>query len=401
MVLGGLGVAALLLALGPQLQIGRRLTGVPMPFAFIEWLPGVSQAVAAIAKPERTVVLARLCMGALAGVGAARLMAGMSRRGRGHALLVFAALLAFLLVELPIHPRYIQPIEIPEGFRVLAEQNGGALMELPFATQQSETGGERMLYQTIHGHPIMGGYLARNYRSPIVDSCGPFWSFISARYLPIEGRDIVSPTISSRPLDILSFYNIGYIALYNNYSGPDSAPIDPQEKAAFEDILAHVSHAPPLYTGSYVGIYKVDSVGPQSLRPALLVSDGWYNAEDSGGVPFRWLKEPQGRLCVFSPQPVTASLVLDATAFAKEQPMSVYTGQSGDPQDRLVYSGTVSTAGAVVRTQAVLWQAGMTEVRIVVQGQGVTPQALDPGIKDSRLLTVGLKDVRLEDEGIK
>ncbi|HEY0068499.1 MAG TPA: hypothetical protein VGE04_00870, partial [Chloroflexia bacterium] len=410
-----LALVALVLSMGPELQIGRNLTGIPLPFRLLELLPGAE----AIAKPERLVVLARLCMGVLAARGASIIVSrltwsrGVASRRTAVACAVMAGL---LLVELPIHPRYVEPLNIPGGFRTLAGQGGGALMELPFATQQSETGGERMLYQTAHGHPIMGGYLARTYNSPITDSCGPFWSFISARYLPIEGRDIVSPTMTSRPLDLLTYYGIGYIALYNNYNGPGTTPLDPQERAAFEDILAHVSHAPSLYTNNYVSLHKVDPYPREDIQPALMVSDGWYNIEESGGEPFRWVQGQQGRLCIFSPRPTTASLILDATAFAKDQKVNVvgrfnYVTEGTSPalansillttpvtygRTQLLYDGPVSTVGTSIRTDAVEFPAGMTEVRIVPQEEGVTPQSLDPNARDDRVLTVGFKRVRLE-----
>ncbi|HYP19975.1 MAG TPA: hypothetical protein VEY08_07855, partial [Chloroflexia bacterium] len=334
---------------------------------------------------------------------------------RGRTVAVCAAVLALLLVELPIHPRYVEPLDVPGGFRTLADQGGGALMELPFATQQSEVGGERMLYQTAHGRPIMGGYLARTYNSPITDSCGPFWSFISARYLPIEGRDIVSPTMTSRPLDILAYYDIGYVALYNNYNGPGTTPLDPQERAAFEDILSHVSHAPPLYTDDYVSLHRVDPYPREDIQPALMVSDGWYDAEDSGGEPFRWVRGDYGRLCIFTPGPLRAALSMQATAFASDREVTFYqsTARPGEPikvgqssgqnlpiitspiVGETIFRGTIGTTGSVVIVELEL-PAGMTEVRIVPKGGGVTPQSLDPGVKDNRALTVGFKRVRLE-----
>lgn len=418
-----LALVAMLLSMGPQLQVGRNLTGIPLPFRLLELLPGAD----AIAKPERFVVLVRLCMGVLAAWGTAWLFAGVVGQLRNPAMsrqaLAFAAVLLLLLVELPIHPRYVEPLNIPAGFQALATQEGGALMELPFATQQSETGGERMLYQTAHGRPIMGGYLARTYNSPITDSCGPFWSFISARYLPVEGRDIVSPTMTSRPLDILAYYNIGYIALYNNYNGPGTTPLDPEERARFEDILSRVSTTPPLYTDDYVSLHRVDPYPRESIQPALMVSDGWYNIEDSGGEPFRWVQGVQGRLCVFTPQNLDLRLSLEVTAFARSQDVTITWESITDrlakeellrsyipflnpitlaqPFRGTAFSGQVATTGTAIRTDSIFLPAGMTEVRIVPQGEGVTPQSVDPNLKDDRVLTVGIKRVRLEPAALK
>src|SRR4028118_916634 len=75
-----LALLALVLSMGTELQVGRNLTGIPLPFRLLEFVPGMD----AIAKPERFVVLARLCMGVLAAWGALwviQTLAGPSRRG--------------------------------------------------------------------------------------------------------------------------------------------------------------------------------------------------------------------------------------------------------------------------------------------------------------------------------
>ena len=61
----GLMALSLLLAMGPVLQVGRNNTGIGLPFAMFQALPGID----AIAKPEKFVVLARMCMGVLSGWG--------------------------------------------------------------------------------------------------------------------------------------------------------------------------------------------------------------------------------------------------------------------------------------------------------------------------------------------
>jgi hypothetical protein len=398
-----LALLALVLSMGPELQVGRNLTGIPLPFRLLEWLPGAE----AIAKPERLVVLARLCMGVLAAWGAGWVLVRLTRLGQPgvrRTAVICSAILALLLVELPIHPRYVEPLNIPAVFQALALHQGGGLMELPFATQQSETGGERMLYQTTHRQPIMGGYLARTYNSPITDSCGPFWSFISARYLPIEGRDIVSPTMTSRPLDLLTYYNIDYIVLYNNYNGPDTTPLDPEERAAFEEILSHVSGLPPLYADDYMSLHKVDTYPRERIQPALMVSDGWYDPEESGGEPFRWLQEGAGKLCIFSPEAMEAYLVMEGTSFGHPRHITIefppYLYHAGVVGGSIGYD--LPAGGQFVEAGAPIYlQAGMTEVRIVPEGEGVTPQSLDPSVQDDRVLTAGFKRIRLEPMGAK
>jgi hypothetical protein len=395
-----LGLAALVLALGPELQVGGVRTGVPLPYALVELVPGWD----AIAKVERLVVLARMCMAVLAAVGAGWLLEWLGSRVRlrsmpkaGHAL-PFVAVLALLLVELPIHPRYMEPLGIPEGFRVLAgERGGGGLMELPFATRQAETLGRRMLFQTTHEKPIMGGYLARSYGSPIADTCSPFWGFISARYLDPDAPDIISPQLIARPLDVLRFYDIDHLALYETYGGPEDEPLAPEEREAFMRMVAQVSKSPPVSQDNYVTIYKVDGTAEIAQDPALLMGNHWHDVESSGGRPFRWMRESTARLCVFTPQATRASLRMEGTAFGGEKPVRI------EVAGREVFTGTLPTDGAFapIVPPILEWQPGMTEITIHSPEPPVTPKSLDPTSSDTRPLSFGFREVRLESEAPK
>ena len=387
----GLGLIALVLAMGPEFQVGRNLTGIPLPFALLEKLPGMD----AIAKPERFVVLVRLCMVVPAALGAqwlfsrfAKLASAGAERTAWRVLLPFAALIAMLLVELPIHPRYIDTTPVPTAFSTLAQQPTDGLMELPFATQQVETTGERMLYQTVHGKPIMAGYLSRRYDSPIIDSCSPFWGFISP--LDVPTVDIAAPLVVNRPQEVLSFYSIRYLALYSKYGGPDAAPLDPDMAAALERIVEETAASPPIASDDYVRLYKTTPASLDNAPISFHIGSGWYNIEQSEGEPFRWVKEGKAALCVFAPRKMTAALSMEATSFAQDRPITISI--TGSP----IVSATLP-AGAFtpISTTPIEWQPGVTEVVIASDSPPVTPQALDPASADQRSLSVGLRHVQV------
>ena len=388
----GLALLALLLSMGPQLQVGRHLTGVPLPFRLLEPLPGLD----AIAKPERLVVLARLCMGVLAAWGAARLLGRFRRDGsKLRAALPFTAVLALLLLELPIHPRYEEPLAVPSAFTTMASNTteAGGMMEVPFATQQAQTGGERMLAQTVHGHPIMAGYLSRNYNSPIIDSCSPFWGFISPRDVPSPADEIASPLVTANPLLIFNFYNIKYLALYSRYAGPGSALLDPKDRQAYSVIAGQVSGAGPLFKDPDVEVYGVRDDKTPVPGALFHIGAGWYKPEKVLGLPFRWVNGGAGTLCVFSPRPITGTLMLEGTAYGQDQPVTLMQG------DKTVVSGSLPQGGimAPVKSSQITLQAGMIEIKIVAGKPGLTPLSVDPGTKDDRPLTVGIRNVRLEE----
>jgi len=398
-----LGLVTLVLSLGPQLQVGGNVTGIPLPFALVQDAP----AIAAIGKVSRFLVLTRLCMAVLAAWGAVWVLSTLTLRlGKGltpfiRRALPLAAVLALLLVELPIYPRYMEPISIPQGFQTIQAENPkskiqnpkSAIMELPFATRQAETLGRRMRFQTTHGLPIMGGYLSRTYTSPITDDCSPFWGFISFRDVPQEWEDIATPMLEARPLDVLRFYNIDYLALYSTYGDPQDPPLEPETVDIFHNIIGHVSDGNPFYQDSYVSLYRVDQTRPTTGTPSFHVGNGWYPVESSSGSPFRWLNGTEGALCVFAPQPVTASLTLEATSFGQERTAQLTV------DGKEVASGAMPTGGAfaTMSTEPIKWPQGITRVRVTTGGPAITPQSLDPAQKDNRPLTLGVRSATLEE----
>jgi hypothetical protein len=301
----------------------------------------------------------------------------------------FAVVLALLLVELPIHPRYFDTTPIPAGFSTLAQQPRGGLLELPFATQQVYTTGERMLYQTVHGKPIMAGYLSRRYDSPIIDSCSPFWGFISP--LDVPTTDIASPLVVNRPRDVLAFYSIRYLALYNKYGGPDAAPVDSEMRAALDSIVDETASSPPIFSDEHMKLYNTTPVSLDNAPVSFHVGSSWYSIEQSEGVAFRWLKDGKASLCVFAPRKMAASLSMEATAFAQERPVAFSVAGSA------VFSTTLS-AGAFtpIATPPIEWQPGLTEVVITSDSPPITPHSLDAASADQRPLTVGLRRVHVQ-----
>jgi hypothetical protein len=277
-----------------------------------------------------------------------------------------------------------------------SEPRHGGLMELPFATQQAETVSERMLAQTTHDRPIMAGYLSRNYNSPIIDSCSPFWGFISPLDVPREGHEIASPLAVENPLDVLNFYDITHLALDSGTAGPGSAPLDPRERAAFEGIVSQVTDGKPLYADGDVQIYRTLDKDVAAAEPSFHIGGGWYNVEEIEGKPFRWLKDKGATLCVFSPHATTASLVMEGTAFAQPRSFDIVVPSLN--ADEPLYSSQLPANGQfeTVRTPPVQWQPGVTEVHIRPHEDGTTPRSLDPSTPDERPLSVGLRSVRLE-----
>lgn len=157
-----LAVFSWLLALGPVLHVNGTAIFTPMPYAFLEALPGFS----GFRVPSRAGVTAALALSVVAMLVLRQLMVRY-QRAPWPAILTIGALLFFAnnLVELPMRETAIQ---IPAIYKtVAADPAATALLDLPageffayrynFFSEMSEA----MYYQSYHQKPLVSGYLGR------------------------------------------------------------------------------------------------------------------------------------------------------------------------------------------------------------------------------------------------
>ncbi len=168
--------ATWLLSLGPILQwLGKTqftLFGVtvPLPYLLLYRLPLFS----IMRTPARLAVLTMLCLAVLVAYALARLLrstsmprthtflrVGLSRYS-GMALL-FPAIIIFEFWSVPF-PTVPPGWNIPIYAKIASEPGNFALLELPLRPF-----GDYMAYQTVHGKPIIGGYLSRQPPYPLLD----------------------------------------------------------------------------------------------------------------------------------------------------------------------------------------------------------------------------------------
>jgi hypothetical protein len=408
-----LGVASVFLSMGPELKVASHPTGIPLPFALVSGLPIAEAA----GKLYRMVPLVRCAMAVLGAWGAAWLIqwlvARLSPQGqlenalpesherrqaqgyttpgkKFHTGLAFASILSLLLFELPLHPRYSEPFYVPTGFTQLAAMPPGGLMELPYAKRQSLPISERMIYQTVHEHPIMSGYISRRYNSPIDDPCSPFTQFLSPEPVGKRG-DIASPPISEHPADVLSFYGFRYLALYTRVSM--NGPAHPAELLdAKREIIAQVGAGAPFYSDDYVSLYVVPPRDTANAPATLSIGAGWHEPEQaSEQTSYRWIKDGRATLCVFAPRAVEKQrLAMESTSFVSARNISLTTG------DALIFSGTVPFGAlSPILTEPFDLAPGMNEITISAREPGLSPNALDANVGDYRVLTVNFRNVRL------
>lgn len=168
--------ATWLLSLGPVLQLFGRTQftafgiSIPMPYLLLYKLPLLS----IMRTPSRLTALTMLALGILAAFAMSGLLSWLAQRGglrapwRSNwkyvgAALGFPALILFEFLAVPF-PTVPPGWNVPIYRQIAGEPGNFALLELPVRPF-----GDYMAYQTIHGKPIIGGYLSRQPPYPLLD----------------------------------------------------------------------------------------------------------------------------------------------------------------------------------------------------------------------------------------
>jgi hypothetical protein len=151
-----------LFALGPFLMFGGHSLGLPLPQALARFIPIVENA----RMPGRAMVCVYLSLGVLMALRLAGLESrATSRLGSPAMQWALVALLAIDYLNAPIP---LTALDHPAVYQHLAaiDDNGGVI-EVPFGIGDglSEGIGDQnrriLYYATIHGHPLVGGYIGR------------------------------------------------------------------------------------------------------------------------------------------------------------------------------------------------------------------------------------------------
>jgi hypothetical protein len=148
-----------LLALGPFVHIAGLNTYVPGPWAVLRYVPLIGAA----RTPARFAILMMLGLSVLFGLA----LRHVTTRWPSRRPMVLAAVGLALLFELAPTPRALYSAQIPDVYRIVAEDPRQVrILELPFGIRDGESSlgnfsASYQFYQTFHQKRLMGGYLSR------------------------------------------------------------------------------------------------------------------------------------------------------------------------------------------------------------------------------------------------
>jgi hypothetical protein len=160
-----LTVAFALLALGPFIHVAGVNTDVPGPWALARYLPLVRLA----RTPARFAIVAMLGLSMLFGSA----LCYMGDRWPHRRQLLLSVVAAVMFFELAPVPRPLYSASVPRFYARVAEQQADLrMLELPVGVRDGTSSvgnftARSQFFQTVHGKPLIGGYLSRVSRRRI------------------------------------------------------------------------------------------------------------------------------------------------------------------------------------------------------------------------------------------
>lgn len=291
---GLLLLTTLVLAMGPTLQIAGRNTGVPLPYALLNLLPGIERA----RRPSHFVILSTLLLALLVAFGVDWLLKRLA--GRWRLLLGIVLVLAIGFEYLPQPLPRLFPRTHPYYTELAADE--GAILNLPPRDESSEP----MVAQIVHGRPISGGYLSRTPSYPFAEQVPGVRELWAAQTYP---RDILT-TEADTGLIALRAFGFQHLVVYLDQLGPKQ---EEELSVVIKQILGDVH---PALQDHRLAVYEIPS---PTLRPFAYLGDGWYDLEPDRR---RWIGE-QATLQLVNPLTQTVGIVVRVEWHSYERPRTV------------------------------------------------------------------------------
>ncbi len=279
-----LGLIALIFSLGPFLSAGGQATGytfgqcssrVVMPYALISKLPFYEWA----RTPGRLNETVMFCLAVMASFGLAAALRGL----RSPAARLGLAGGLSLLIALEYVVIFPFPTDSPEPsafYRQLAaDETPRAVLNLPIGDKQASN--YAMYYQTVHGHPIVGGYIHR-YPPGSREMTDFIETLITTPFQP----DIVALPSADERRRYLQAAGIGWVVVHTRNQVFGENLVSMLGTPIFEDDSLTAFAVPP----------RAATVG----RLTVLKGSKWYGVEPAADGVARWM-DGTGTVYLYSP----------------------------------------------------------------------------------------------------
>ncbi len=303
-------VAALLLSMGPVLRVAGYTTGIPLPFALLQDLPGIRAG----QRPNHMAVIASLMVALLAAHGVVWLIQRFQLAGWQKSLLVSALVGAVFFVD-----GYAGPLRIVERrvhpFYTTLPQPAGGLMPLPLYYNINRS--ENLTPQMVHAWPILGGYVARPPEYPFA-AYTP--GVRELQYGTAEANDIIIPGWPETGRHALAAYAIRYVTL----------DLTSDKDAYFAQVrtrLQELGFGPPIVADATLEAYATPRAWP--VQPVGFLGPGWQPREYQNGTHWRWMGE-QAEIWLVNPQeqPVVTTIGFTLASYQQSRQLTLRLDQA-------------------------------------------------------------------------
>lgn len=198
-----------LLCLGPIVRVGGLDTLPNIPYMLLHKLPLYGLA----AGPSRLAGFLMLSLAMVVGHGCAALQRRIAWGGWATALVGLVIFVEFLMVPLRLDARVA---DVPSYYYDLAKQDvSGAILDVPVDVYGAQgPASEYMLYQTVHHHPIVGGYISRTPEQALRVFELPLIHELRARIYDDRQPYAFVPEVIAGGLEDLRSLNVEYVILH-------------------------------------------------------------------------------------------------------------------------------------------------------------------------------------------
>jgi len=367
----GLALIFAVLALGPSLTVGDVDRGVPLPYALIGQIPLLNIAWV----PNRLALVVTLCLAILAGLALVALRQRFGARLGGRARLAPTVLLAAaLLAEHLAVPFPMEAVDAPPFYRQLAASSEpGTVLEIPYCKQCSLTN----YRETVHGRPVIGGYVSRRLVYPIRDS--PLF-----RELLPPGQDM-TPGVDQGAIgrQILAYAGVRWIVVIRD---------DPDYVASnTAQFLARFAEPTPIYEDAGMIVYR-PAAPPAGIDRFIAPVRGWQEAERSSdsGSHLRWFAQAGTvEAWNFSGAERAYTLRFDTASYRTPRRLEVLL------DGRSLGQWTIDGGRNIVIPLALTPGSHLLTFRSL--DPSISPNAIDPRSADDRQLALAVANLTLSD----
>jgi hypothetical protein len=275
----------------------------------------------------RFFVIATLGYSVLAGYGFSELLKYKPERKK----LIFTIVGFLLVFEYLSIPYPTAQVNVPDFYyKISNDKDNYAVLEIPQNSNAGYMDFQYLYYQTIHNKALVGGYAARyppnvnNFQSetPLIKEL---------KYYSLGTKNILQEDVNDIGTSVLNAYNIRYVIVHKNQ-------LSGEQLEFVSDLLNKtLKTEPDVYAEDELIVYRVPD---ETIRPFMLLGDGWNNPENWEGTITRWISN-KATLSVYSGVAENAVLKLSACSLHSPKTLEVYNGKT--LQSKQIINSSLST----------------------------------------------------------